>query len=77
MVVTPAQQFDDEEQRVRILRSIEEAQKFSAEARKLVAEMEKLRGEARFQPWSIFFQGLLAATAVVGAGIATAKLFIG
>ena len=76
-MATQLQQFDDEEQRVRILRAIEEAHKFSAEARKLVAEMEKLRGESRFQPWSIFFQGVLAATAVVGVGIAIAKLFLG
>ena len=77
MVVAQLQQFDDEEQRVRIVRAIEEAQKFSADARKLVVEMEQLRGELRFQPWSIFFQGVLAATAVVGAGIAIAKLFLG
>ncbi len=76
MMASQAQHFDAEEQRVRIVRAIEEAQKFSAESRKLVAEMEKLRGELTYQPWSIFFQGSLAATAVVGSGVAIAKLFL-
>ena len=76
-MATQPKDFDIEEQRVRILRAIEEAEKFSAETRKLVAEMEKFRGELRFQPWSILFHGVLAATAVVGAGIAIAKFFLG
>ena len=75
-MATQAQNFDVEEQRVRIVRAIEEAEKFSAETRKLVAEMEKFRGDLRFQPWLIFFQGTLAATAVVSAGVAIAKFFL-
>ena len=62
-----------EEMRARILRTSQEADKFAAETQKLIAEMEKFRGELKFQPWSTLFQGALAATAVVGAGIAIAS----
>jgi hypothetical protein len=76
-VATQLPQFDDEEQRVRILRAIEETQKFSAEARKLAAEMDKLRGDLKYQPRLVFFQAVLAITAIIGAGLAMAKFFLG
>ena len=67
--------FDLEEQRVRILRAIEEAEKFSAETRKLVADMDKARIETVFLPRSMVFQAMLATAALLGAGAAIAKLF--
>ncbi|MBV8971234.1 MAG: hypothetical protein JO290_02965 [Sphingomonadaceae bacterium] len=67
--------LEADELRARIRRTRREAQKLAAETRKLLAETEKYRGERRFQPWSIVFQGVLAGTAVVGAAIAIAKLF--
>ena len=68
--------LDAEEQRARVRRTIEEAEKLAAETRKLIAETGKYRSEARFHPWSVLFQGTLAATAVMGAGVAIAKLFL-
>ena len=82
--------FDFEEQRVRIVRAIEEVEKLSAESRKLTAEHLKLGAEqlklmaeeAKFRkdtslsPWAVAFQGLLAGAAILGAGIAFAKLFL-
>ena len=64
------------ELRVRILRTVQETEKLAAETRKLVAEMEKYRSDRRFQPWMPFFQGTLAAAALLGAGVALAKLFL-
>ena len=69
--------FDFEEQRVRILRAIEESEKFTAEQKKLMAEEAKLRKDTSLAPWVIAFQGLLAGAALLGAGIAFAKLFLG
>ena len=68
MATTPRDNFDFEEQRVRILRSIEEAEKFLAERKKLDAETE-------FMPRAMIFQAMLASAALLGAGAAIAKLF--
>ena len=76
MATTPRENFDFEEQRVRIVRAIEEAEKFLAEQKKLMAEEAKLRKDTTLAPWTIAFQGLLAGAALLGAGIAFAKLFL-
>ncbi len=68
MATYPEGNFDYEEQRVRILRAIEEVEKFSAETRKIVAETQAL-------PKSLVFQAMLATAALLGAGAAIAKLF--
>ena len=60
--------LDFEEQRVRIVRAIEEVEKISAETRKLFVE-------TRVIPVSTVFQGFIAFAAVLGAGAAIAKLF--
>ena len=75
MATTPRDNFDIEEQRVRILRAIEEAEKFSAETRKYVAERAKLDLETGFLGRSIAFRAMLATAALLGAGAAIAKLF--
>ena len=74
-------ELDLQEQLVRIRRNVEEGEKFSAETRKLVAEMGKLnvemsksQSDLKYQPWFILFQGVLAAAALMGAGAALAKL---
>ncbi len=77
MATQPRENFDFEEQRVRILRAIEESEKFTAEQKKLMAEETKLRKDTSFAPWVIAFQGLLAGAALLGAGIGFAKLFLG
>ena len=69
--------FDFEEQRVRILRSIEEAEKFLAERKKLDAEEAKLRKDVSLSPWMLLAQGLIAGAALMGASLALAKYFIG
>jgi hypothetical protein len=76
MATTPRENYDFEEQRVRIVRAIEEAEKFLAEQKKLMAEEAKLRNDTSFAPWVVAFQGLLAGAALLGAGIAFAKLFL-
>ena len=68
MATYPEGNFDYEEQRVRILRAIEEVEKFSAETRKIVAETQAL-------PKALVFQAMLASAALLGAGAAIAKLF--
>ena len=75
MATQPREHFDIEEQRVRILRAIEEAEKFSAETQKYIAERTKLDSEAKFMPLATVFQGFIAFAAVLGAGAALAKLF--
>ena len=79
----PRDSFDIEEQRVRILRAIEDAEKFSVEQRKLAAESLKLEAErvklvkdVSFSPWMLLAQGLVAGAALLGAGVALAKLFL-
>ena len=67
--------LDYEEQRVRILRAIEEVEKFAAESRKLNADMLKAQAEVGYMPRAFVFQAMLAAAALLGAGAAIAKLF--
>ena len=77
MATQPRENYDFEEQLVRILRNAEESEKFSAETRKIVADMTKAQADVKFQPWVVAFHGLLAGAALLGAGIAFAKLFLG
>jgi len=67
--------LDYEEQRVRILRAIEEVEKFAAESRKLNADMMKAQAEVGYMPRAFAFQAMLASAALLGAGAAVAKLF--
>ena len=77
MATLPARDnFDFEEQRVRILRAIEESEKFTAEQKKLMAEEAKLRRDTILSPWMLLAQGLIAGAALMGAGVALAKLFL-
>ena len=64
--------FDERLARLRLM--VEESEKFSAETRKIVADMIKTQAETKFQPWVVLFQGSLAAAALLGAGAAIAKL---
>jgi hypothetical protein len=75
MATQPRENYDFEEQRVRILRAIEEAEKFLAEQKKLMAEEAKLRRDTELMPRSMIFQAMLATAALLGAGAAIAKLF--
>lgn len=68
MATQPRENLDLEEQRVRILRAIEEVEKFSAETRKIVAETQNM-------PKALAFQAMIATAALLGAGAAIAKLF--
>jgi hypothetical protein len=61
-------QLDLEEQLVRIRRQAEESEKFSAETRKLLAESKAIS-------LATVFQGFIAIAALMGAGVAIAKLF--
>ena len=75
MATTPRENYDFEEQRVRIRRAIEESEKFIAEQKKLMAEEAKLRRDTELTPRSMIFQAMLATAALLGAGAAIAKLF--
>ena len=77
MATHPRDDFDFEEQRVRILRAIEEAEKFLAERKKLDAEDAKLRKDTSLSPWLLLAQGLIAGAALMGAGLALAKYLVG
>ena len=77
MATQPRENFDFEEQRVRILRAIEESEKFTAEQKKLMAEGAKLRRNVMFSPWSLLAQGLIAGAALFGAALAFAKFLLG
>ena len=77
MASQPRENFDFEEQRVRILRAIEESEKFTAEQKKLMAEEAKLRRETVLSPWLLLTQGLIAGAALLGAGAVLAKYLIG
>ena len=77
MASQPRENFDFEEQRVRILRAIEESEKFTAEQKKLMAEEAKLRKDTALSPWLLLTQGLIAGAALLGAGAALAKYLIG
>ncbi len=82
--------FDIEEQLVRIRRAREESEKLSEEARKLAAErikfefewlkiqteQLKMAADLNFMPRSMIFQAMLASAALLGAGAALARLFI-
>ncbi len=74
-MATQRDNFDFEEQRVRLIHSIEEAEKFAAETRKVVADMIKTQAETKILPWSTIFQAMLATAALLAAGAAIAKLF--
>ena len=74
--------FDFDEQRVRILRTIEEVQtlqeerlKLEAERLRMEAERLKAHAEVEFMPRSMIFKAMLASAALLGAGAAIAKLF--
>ena len=67
--------LDLEEQLVRIQRAREESEKFSAETRRIVAEMLKAQAETKILPFTAIFQAMLASAALLGAGAAIAKLF--
>ena len=84
MATLPDRNLDFEEQRVRIVRAIEEVEKLSAESRKLTAEQlklaaeeAKLRSDTRFSPWAILAQGLIAGAAMFGAALALLKYLAG
>jgi hypothetical protein len=77
MATTPRDNYDFEEQRVRILRAIEESEKFTAEQKKLRAEEAKLVKDTSFAPWTLLAQGLIAGAALLGAGLALAKYLAG
>lgn len=48
-----------------------------ARTMKLQAEINKLQAEVRWMPWQIVSAAALAAAALLGAGAALAKLFLG
>lgn len=67
--------LDLEEQLVRIQRAREESEKFSAETRRIVADMLKAQAETKILTWTTIFQAMLASAALLGAGAAIAKLY--
>ncbi|MEH3101224.1 hypothetical protein [Sphingomonas adhaesiva] len=75
MATQPTGNLDFEEQRMRIVRAIEEVEKMSAETRKLLAEVNKVGAETKAVPFATVFQGLIAIAGLLGAGAAIAKLF--
>jgi hypothetical protein len=84
MATTPRDNYDFEEQRVRILRAIEEAEKFSAETRKFIAERAKLDAEREkldsdrwVSPRMLLAQGLVGGAALLGAALALLKYLAG
>lgn len=54
-----------------------EAAKLNAEEYKLSAERYKLERDRNLSPWLLLAQGLVAGAALMGAGVALAKLLIG
>jgi hypothetical protein len=77
MATTPRENYDFEEQRVRILRAIDESEKFRAEQKKLMAEEAKLRKDTGIAPWTIVLQSLIAGAALMGAALALLKYLAG
>ncbi|MEH3038023.1 MAG: hypothetical protein PGN23_16275 [Sphingomonas adhaesiva] len=75
MATQPTGNLDFEEQRMRIVRAIEEVEKMSAETRKLLAGANKVGAETKAVPFATVFQGLIAIAGLLGAGAAIAKLF--
>ncbi|KQP61057.1 hypothetical protein [Methylobacterium sp. Leaf108] len=70
----PASSLDMAEQVARVMRSLEETQKFVAEQKKLIAEAAKLERDRSLAPWQLFTAGGAAAAAFFGAGAAFVKL---
>jgi hypothetical protein len=75
--------LDLKEQIARIDRGIaetgklqEETRKFVAEAHKLSAEQTKFQRDRTLSPWLLLAQGLIAGAALLGAGIALAKMLL-
>ena len=64
-----------QEQIARICLAQEESDTFSAETRKLIADMLKAEAKVAQTPRSLIFQAMLATAALLGAGAAIAKLF--
>ena len=64
-----------DERLVRLRLAMEETDKFSAETRRIVADMIKTQAETKILPWSTIFQAMLATAALLGAGAAITKLF--
>ena len=60
---------------IRLRLAMEESEKFSAETRRIVADMIKVQAETNILPWTTIFQAMLATAALLGAGAAIAKLF--
>ena len=54
-----------------------EEYKLSADRYKLEAQRSKLERDKILSPWLLLAQGLVAGAALLGAGIALAKLLIG
>ncbi len=54
-----------------------EAGRLNAEEYKLSAERAKLERDRSLSPWLLLAQGLIAGAALMGAGVALAKLLIG
>ena len=75
MATQSRENFDFEEQRVRIVRAIEEVENLSAESRKFNAEQLKLMAEEAKLRRDTAFLPLIATAALLGAGAAIAKLF--
>jgi len=75
-----ATQWEDDkayldERLARLRLAVEESEKFSAETRRIVADMIKTQAETKILPWITIFQAMLATAALLGAGAAIAKLF--
>ena len=68
--------LDIEEQVARIRRSQVETEKFVAEQRKLMAEAAKFDRERTLAPWQIMATTAAGTAALIGAGIALAKVFL-
>lgn len=67
--------MDIQEQVARIERAQEETRKFAAEAHKLTAEARKLTRDAILAPVQVGFAGMAAGAALVGAIVASLRLF--
>ena len=63
-----------DERLARLRLAVDESEKFSAETRRIVADMIETQAETKILPWSIIFQAMLATAALLGAGAALAKV---
>jgi len=68
--------LDLEERIIQMRLAVEESEKFSAETRRIVADMIETQAETKILPWSMIFQAMLATAALLGAGAAVAKFFL-